>query len=166
MNKLIAAVAVIALMSAISSRADTTNILTKQDITIKGKLKPSKTAITGASLSGNTNAISHLDLEIISTDGTTTNEEQWIGQVVDSNITLFLQQKANADLTPNAPRVHKFVAVFVGNGQVGTSSDAVIFVNGISKGPETNQTISATVQGIWVDGTQAVTGTLKSAKKK
>ena len=175
MRKLFAVVAVAALMGVVSGWAQTTNILEKQDITIKGKLSPSGTAVTGASLSGNANVISHLDLQIISADGTTTNEEQWIGQVVGSTFNLFLQQKAMVDLTPDSTKGDKFVIVFKGDGQVGTSINAVILVSGSSmqkvvKGA-TNNTVSAKFQGVWVDGAdsgagEAVAGSLASVKVK
>ncbi|MGA2222509.1 MAG: hypothetical protein ABSH21_12190 [Verrucomicrobiia bacterium] len=175
MRKLFAVAAVAALMGVVSGWAQTTNILEKQDITINGKLSPSGTAVTDASLSGNANAISRLDLQIISGDGTTTNEEQWIGQVVGSTFNLLLQLKERVDLTPDSTKGDKFVVVFVGKGQVGTASNAVILVSGSSmqkvvKGA-TNNTVIAKFQGVWVDGTdsdagEAVAGSLASVKVK
>ena len=173
MRKVFTVIAVAALVSVASSWADETNVLEKEDITIKGKLSPSGATVTGADLAGNANTISHLELQIIS--GAETNEEQWIGQVVGSTINLFLQQKATVDLTPTSTKGDKFVVVFKGNGQVGTSSNAVILVSGSTKktvkNSVTNTTVSAKFQGIWVDGTDsgagaAVAGSLASVKNK
>jgi hypothetical protein len=174
MKKLLV-IAVVAVVGVATSWAQTTNILDNQEITVKGKLSPSKTAVTGADLSGNTNAISYLDLQIIS--GTTTNEETWIGQVVTSTVSLFLKQKANVDLTPTATKGDKFVSVFEGSGQVGTSSNAVLLLTGASKEVVkkgvTNEVVSGKIAGIWVDENEsdtvageAITGSFASVKVK
>ncbi len=165
------AIAVVAAVGVTTSWADSTNVLSRQDITIKAKLSPSGTAVTGESLSGNTNVVSVLDLDIIS--GTDTNEEQWMGQVVGSNFNLFLQIKANADLTPDSTKGDKFLAVFASNQQVGTSSNAVLLINGSSKvtvkSGVTNETVSGKITGIWVDGSengggQAISGSFATIK--
>ncbi|MGA2138325.1 MAG: hypothetical protein ABSH14_05635 [Verrucomicrobiia bacterium] len=172
MKKLLA-IAVVAAMGVATSWADTTNVLSKQDITIKGKLSPSGTAVTGTDLSGNTNVISVLDLQIIS--GTETNEEQWMGKVVGSDFSLFLHEVATVDLTPNSTKGDKFVAVFAGDGQMGTSSNAVLLITGSSKvtvkSGVTNETVSGKITGVWVDGTdsgggEAITGSFATAKVK
>ena len=174
MKKLLAIAVVAAVGVATSWGApSTTNVLSKQDITIKAKLSPSGTAVTGADLSGNTNVISVLDLQIIS--GGTTNEEQWMGQEIGSAFNLLLQEMANADLTPNSTKGDKFVAVFAGNGQMGSSSNAVLLINGSSKitvkNAVTNETVSGKITGIWVDGTdsgggQAIAGSFATVKVK
>jgi len=172
MKKLLA-IAAVAAVSIATSWADTTNVLSKQDITIKAKLSPSGTAVTGADLSGNTNVVSVLDLQIVS--GTDTNEEQWMGQVVGSNFSLFLQEMASADLTPNSTKGDKFATVFAGNGQKGSSSNAVLLITGSSKvtvkNAVTNETVSGKITGVWVDGTdsgggQAIAGSFATVKVK
>ena len=172
MKKLLA-IAVVAAMGVATSWGATTNVLSRQDIAIKAKLSPSGTAVTGADLSGNTNVISVLDLQIIS--GTTTNEEQWMGQVVGSAFSLFLHQVANADLTPTATKGDKFLTVFAGTGQAGSSSNAVLLIAGSSKitvkNAVTNETVSGKITGVWVDGTesgagQSIAGSFATVKVK
>jgi hypothetical protein len=152
----------------------TTNIVENQELTITGKLSPSGTAVTGADLSGNTNAISFLDLELVT--GTTTNEVQGIGQVVGSNATVFLTQVANVDLTPNATKGDKFVTVFSGDGAVGSSTNAILLVAGstkvVVKSGVTNETVSGKITGVWVNGEassgggQSIAGSVASVKVK
>ncbi len=171
--KRLLAIALVAGVCVGTSWAQTTNIVENQELTLTGKLSPSGTAVTGASLSGNANAISFLDLLIVS--GTTTNEVQGIGQVVGSNATVFLNQVANVDLTPTATKGDKFVTVFVGNGQVGSSSNAILLVAGstkvaVSKGA-TNETVSGKVTGVWINGLesgggQSIAGSIASVKVK
>ena len=174
MKKLLA-IAVVAAVGVATSWAapSTTNVLSKQDIAIKGKLSPSGTAVTGADLSGNTNVISVLDLQIIS--GGTTNEEQWMGQKIGSTFHLLLPQVATADLTPTATKGDKFVAVFAGNGPVGSSTNAALLITGSSKvtikNTVTNETVSGKITGVWVDGTdsgggEAISGSFASVKVK
>lgn len=151
----------------------TTNILVNQELIFTGKISPSGTAVTGASLSGNSNGISYLQLQIIT--GTTTNEVQGIGQLVGSNATVFLNEVANVDLTPNATKSDKWINVFASGDQVGSSSNAVLLVSGsqktsISKGV-TNIVVSGKVTGIWVSetdssGGQSVAGSITSVKTK
>jgi len=173
MKKLLLVAVVAALGVAISGTApaQTTNILNKVDITIKAKLSPSGTAVTAASLTGGTNLISVLDLEIIS--DSSTNEEEWMGLVVGSDFNLLLRARASVDLTPTATKGDKFVAVFASDQQVGTSSNAVLLVNGSSKlvvkSGVTNETVTGKITGIWVDGFdsgtgQAVSGSISTAK--
>jgi hypothetical protein len=166
MRKVLAVIAVAALVSVASSWASVlvvTNVLEKHDISIKGKLSPAGTAVTGADLAGNTNNISVLDLQIIGVD---TNEELWIGQIVGSTTNLFLQQRANVDLTPLATKSDKFVGVF--KGTAGSATNAYLLVTGSSKttvkSSVTNETISGKIQGIWNDDVSAVVGTMKSVK--
>ncbi len=176
MKKLLA-IAVVAAVGAGTSWAlppvTTTNIVLNQELTITGKLSPSGTAVTGASLSGNTNAISYLQLQIIS--DTTTNEVQGIGQVVGSTATVFLNEVANVDLTPNATKSDKWINVFASSDQVGTSSNAVLLVAGsqkfvVTKGA-TNIVVSGKVTGVWVSesdsgGGQSIAGSIASVKVK
>ena len=70
-----------AAVGIMTSWADTTNILSKVDIAIAGKLIPAGTAVTGKDLSEGPIAISSLDLQVIS--GTTTQEVAVIGQVLE-----------------------------------------------------------------------------------
>jgi hypothetical protein len=174
MKKVLAVAVVTAVCVATSWAApSTTNVLSKQDIAIKGKLSPSGTAVTGADLSGNTNVISVLDLQIIS--GGTTNEEQWMGQEIGSAFNLLLQEMANADLTPTATKGDKFVTVFAGNGPAGSSSNAVLLITGSSKitvkSGVTNETVSGKIAGVWSDssdssGGQAIAGSFATVKVK
>ncbi|MGD0060226.1 MAG: hypothetical protein ABSD58_12490 [Verrucomicrobiia bacterium] len=171
--KKVLAIAVVAAVGVATGWAQTTNIVVNQELTITGKLSPSGTAVTGASLSGNDNAISYLQLQIIS--GTTTNVVQGIGQVVGSNATVFLNEVANVDLTPNATKSDKWINVFASGDQVGSSSNAVLLVSGsqktsITKGV-TNIVISGKITGIWVSetdssGGQSVAGSITSVKAK
>ena len=172
MKKLLV-IAVVAAVGVATGWAQTTNILVNQELTITGKLSPSGTAVTGASLSGNDSAIAYLQLQII--NGTTTNEVQGIGQVVGSNATVFLNEVANVDLTPNATKSDKWINVFASGDQVGTSSNAVLLVAGsqkdvITKGA-TNTVISGKITGIWVSesdsgGGQSIAGTVANVKVK
>ena len=162
MKKLLSVVAVAMLVGAVSSWADTTNVLTKFDITIKGKLSPSKTAVTAATLAGNTNAVSVLKLEIIGSD-TVTNTV--IGQVVGSNIVVFLEETAFVDLTPAEITKDKSVSVF--EGTHGTASNAVLLVTSSSKEDKATNTIfKATLEGIWADEVSVVKGSIASVKVK
>ncbi len=172
MKKLLA-IAVVAAVVAGTSRAQRTNILLNQELTITGKLSPSGTAVTGASLSGNDSAIAYLQLQIV--NGTTTNEESWIGQAVGSTTNLFLKEVANVDLTPNATKSDKWINVFASGDQVGTSSNAVLLIAGsqkfvVSKGA-TNNVFSAKVTGVWLSesdsgGGQSIAGSIASVKAK
>ena len=172
MKKVLAVGAVLALLSG-SGWAQTTNIIPGLDITLTGKLIPSAKKVTGASLSGNTNAISFVHLQII--NGTTTNLERWIGQINGPTTNLFLRQRGHVDFTPSAGPVYKFMLGFFGNGQVGTSSNAEVLVTGteITKVVRhtTNLTVNATVLGIWLTGTDSdggeeVAGTVATVKAK
>ena len=165
--KKLAAIAVVAAIVAATSFADTTNILGNLDITIKGKLSPSGIAITGNDLSGNTNAISYLLLDIISE--ATTQEVIGVGQVTvagdATNVVMFLSEKAGVDLTPTAPSSSKFVSAL--SGTAGSASNAVILLSGTLKlDAATNATLKAKISGIWADGAQAVAGSMASVKRK
>ena len=80
MKKSLAIAAAVA-VSIMTSWGDTTNILSRVDIAIAGKLIPAGTAVTGKDLSEGPIAISSLDLQVIS--GTTTQEVAVIGQVLE-----------------------------------------------------------------------------------
>ena len=157
MRKLLAIVTVGALLGVASSRAQTTNFTQGLDIAISGKLIPSGTLVSNESLSGNTNALSFIHLEII--NGTTTNLERWIGQINGSTTNLYLVQRCHVDFTPSAAPTYKFALGFLGFGQQGTSSNATLLATGteivkVAKGT-TNVTVKAKLGGIWVTGTDA-----------
>jgi hypothetical protein len=172
MKKLYTVVAVAALMGATSSWAQTTNITQGLDITISGTLVPGvqgqPNIVNDASLSDNTNPISFVHLEVI--NGTTTNFERWIGQISGGTTNLFLKEIRHENNNTLNPDSHEFALVFGGSGLVGSSSNAVIFVDGadtvkVKKGV-TNETVKAKLQGVWVEnpvdsdevGGQAVVG--------
>ncbi len=172
MKKLLA-IAVVAAVSVASSWAAgvTTNILFQQDITIKGKLTPSGQAVTNECLSGNSDPISYLDLDVIS--GTTTNEVWGLGQVTVSgttNIVVFLQEGQYVDLQPTKHKSYKYISTLMGSA--GTASNAMILVSGTETGEESM--VSAKITGIWDDSTQAggwtngqaIVGTLKPVKNR
>jgi hypothetical protein len=183
MKKLYAVAAVATVMSVTSAWAQTTNFAQTLDIAIKGKLIPSGDALSNASLSGNTNPVSFVDLEII--NGTTTNAERWIGQLSETATNLFLKQIRRVKVV--VPGKDYFDLVFAGTDgvQVGNSSNAVMVVAGTDKttirtvrhGSETeivtNETLKATFDGIWLDepatnsdetGEAVISGTLDSVK--
>ena len=239
MRKVLAVIAVAALVSVASSwAAVVTNVLEKNNITIKGKLSPAKTAVTEASLAvtngvpvswlllqivtgpttngataastnivvtgqtmtltgpvttnsvstntangaitttmistnaASTNTISGLGWVVtITTAGTntitasTTTTNDVIGQIttngVATNAVVCLTETAGVDLTKG-----KYVDVFTGTA--GLASKASLLVSSTWKtkatSTTTNTTISGKIQGLWIDGTNAVAGTIKSAK--
>lgn len=148
-------------VAILNSWADTTNILSKVDIAIAGKLIPAGTVVTGKDLSGNPIPISYLDLQVIS--GTTTQEVTVLGQVTVSgnttNVNVLLKETAHVDLPPLKRTGNKFVNVF--SGSTGSASNAVLLVYGTLRiNKATNATINAAMEGIWLDGSQAVEGTI------
>ncbi len=165
MKKKLAVVAMIVVVGVASGWAAQTTVLNKMDITLKGKLTPGGAAVTGATLAGNTNAISHLILQVVNAG--TTNEVEAIGQVSGTNITVLLTQKASVDLV-NTPKSDKFVAAF--EGTAGSAKNAVLLINGTVKTATTktatNVTLAGTFSGIWTDGSNTVAGTIASVKVK
>jgi hypothetical protein len=174
MKKLLA-IAVVAAVGVASSWAgtiSTTNILFQQDIIIKGKLTPNGTTVTNACLSGNSDPISFLNLDIIS--GTTTNDIWAIGQVSTNgsatNVVVLLMEGPYVNLQPKKLNGFKFKTVLMGS--VGTASNAMIWISGTENDDE--NIVSATLGGIWDDSTQSggwtngqgIVGTLMPAKKK
>ncbi len=171
MKKVIAVIAVAALVGVASSWAATiTTNVERHDVTLKGKLSPSGTAVTGKDLAGTaSNTISILDLQII--EGTTTNEDEVIVQIIGTATNLLLRQVAGVDLTPtatNALQADKFVGAFASTN--GAAINRVLLVAGSSKGKidhttlHTNTVIKAKFQGIWYDGSNIVAGTIQSVK--
>ena len=149
----------------------TTNILFQQDVIIKGKLTPNGATVTNACLSGNSDPISFLDLDIIS--GTTTNEVFGIGQVTTNgttNVVLLLVEGQFVDLQPTKTKSFKFVSTFMGSA--GTASNAMILVSGTETGEES--IVTTKITGIWDDSTKAggwtngqgIVGTVMPVKKK
>ena len=122
---LVMVVALIGVVWTTTSRAQTTNVLSEEDITIKGKLTPDGTAVTGESLSGNTNKVSVLRLEIVA--GAVTNHTVVIGQVSGSNVVSLLEVTGEVDVTPTATTSDKSVAVF--EGSAGSATNAVLVLN-------------------------------------
>ena len=154
-------ISAVAILANLTSWADTTNILSKVNIAIAGRLIPAGTAVTGKDLSGNPIPISRLDLQVIS--GSTTQEVAVLGQVTlsgtSTNVTVLLKESAHVDLPPVARTGNKFVTVF--NGSTGSASNAVLLVYGTLRiNKATNATINATMEGIWVDGSQAIEGSV------
>jgi hypothetical protein len=172
MRKLRVVVAVAAVMGVVNDWAQTTNFSQGLDVAIKGILIPSGDKVSNESLSGNTNPVSFVHLQII--NGTTTNLERWIGQINASTTNLFLGETRHVDVTPKVNK-DDFVIVFSAIGQIGTSSNATILVAGsetttVQRGV-TNGTVSAKIQGVWVDEPavgdgQAIVGTMNSVRAK
>ena len=173
MKKLLA-IAVVAAVGVASTWADgvpTTNILSQQDIIIKGKLSPSGQTVTNESLSGNSNPISFLDLNVITE--TTTNEFWAIGQVSTNgsatNVVVLLVEGQFVDLQPTKQNKYKYFSTFMGSA--GTASNAMILVSGTETGTEI---VSSKITGIWDNSTQAggwtngqgIVGTMMPVKKK
>jgi hypothetical protein len=168
----IAVVAAVGVASSWATAVTTTNILFKQDITIKGKLSPSGQTVTNECLSGNSDPISFLDLDIIS--GTTTNEVWVVGQVTTNasttNVVVLLVEGQYVDLQPTTQKKYKFICTLIGSA--GTASNACIWVSGTETGEES--LVSSKITGIWDDSTQAggwtngqgIVGTLAPVKKK
>jgi hypothetical protein len=185
MKKLYAIIAVAGMTAAVSGWAQiTTNVSQGLDITISGTLIPSGDKLSSSSLSGNTNPISIVDLEIInvSTNVTTTNDERWIGQVIEGATNLFLKEIRRVKIYPSLEK-EDFDLVYAGTGQVGTSSNALLLASGtdtttkkISHGvTNKTETVTATLKGIWLDepatnsdetGEAVLGGLLDSVKKK
>ena len=165
--KKIIVIAVAALIGIGTTWADATNVLFKLDIRIVGKLIPAGRVVTGQDLSGNTNAISHLDLQIV--HGTTTQEVAVIGQLAvvgsTTNVLVLLQEVAHVDLPPLTKTGYKFVHAF--SGSAGLASNAMFLVFGAVKiDKATNETITAALEGIWTDGAQAIEGTVTTVKER
>jgi len=158
---LVMSMALIGLVGAATSRAQTTNVLDEEDITIKGKLAPDGTAVTGESLSGNTNNVSVLRLEIVA--GAVTNHTVVIGQVSGSNVVSLLEVTGEVDLTPTATKGDKSVAVF--EGSAGSATNAVLVLSITDKFKGTNTTAAVKFQGIW-NADDAVSGTMATIKVK
>ena len=157
MRKVFAVIAVAALVGATSSWATVvTNVLENHAITIKGKLSTG-TSVTESNLSGSAvDTVSEIEMTIAGV----TNDV--IGHEINvSNVVIYLQQVAGVDLTTNEAN-HKFVGAFTGTH--GSASNAVILLSGTSKTKTTNTTVSAKFQGVWYDGSNTVTGTVKSKK--
>jgi len=162
MKKAFAMIAGLALVGIVRCQAQTTNVLTEEDITVKGKLAPSGMAVTGESLSGNTNKISVLKLEIV--DAGVTNHTEVIGQVNESNVVSLLEVTGIVDLTPTTTTSDKSLAVF--EGSAGTATNAVLLLSISDRIRGTNTTATVKFQGIWDAGTEAVSGTMATIKVK
>jgi hypothetical protein len=162
MKKAFVIIAALALAGVVRCQAQTTNVLSEEDITLKGKLSPGNTVVTGESLSGNTNNISVLRIQTI--NGGVTNQTTIFGQVIGSNVISLLEPIGFVDLTPNATTGDKSLAIF--GGSAGTATNAVLFISITDKFSGTNKTVNAKFQGIWDDGTSAVSGTAASIKVK
>lgn len=162
MKKAFTIIAALALAGVVHCQAQTTNVLSELDITLKGKLVPDKTAVTGESLSGNTNNISILRIQII--DAGATNHTTVIGQVIGTNVVSLLEQIGIVDLTPTTTTSDKALGVFAGSA--GTATNAVLFLSIAEKTSGSNETATAKFQGIWSDGADAVSGTIASIKVK
>jgi hypothetical protein len=162
MKKAFAIITALALVGIVRCQAQTTNVLRELDITLKGKLAPDGTAVTGESLSGNTNNISVLKIQII--DAGVTNHTTVIGQVIGTNVVSLLEVMSEVDLTPTATTSDKSLTVFAGSA--GTATNAVLFLSIAEKTSGSNETATAKFQGIWDDGTDAVSGTIASVKVK
>jgi hypothetical protein len=174
MKKLLA-IAVVAAVCVASSWANeviTTNILFQQEVIIKGKLSPNGGTVTNECLSGNSDPISFLDLEVIS--GTTTTEVWAVGQVTTNasttNVVVLLVEGQYVDLQPTKQKNYKFICTLMGSA--GTASNAMILVSGTETGDES--IVSSKITGIWKDSTQgggwtngqAIVGTLVPVKKE
>lgn len=169
MRKVIAVIAVAALVGVASIWAAdpiTTNVLERHDITLSGTLSPVGAPVTGKDLAGTaSNTVSILDLQII--EGTTTNEDEQIVQIIGSATNLLLQQVAGVNWTAGKD---KFVGAFTSTE--GAATNRVLLVAGSSKIKvkrsgsilTTNTVIKAKFQGIWNDGVSAVAGTIQSVK--
>jgi len=175
MKKLLA-IAVVAAVGVAASWGATTNIIYQQELTLKGKLSPSKATVTNESLSGNNLPISFLDLNVIS--GTTTQNIYGIGQVTTNgfttNVVVLLTESQYVILQPTEKRNFKYISVYRNPGLVGTSSNACLFVSGSQKVDSDIWVSSATVGGVWMDSTaaggwtngEAIVGTLSPVKQK
>lgn len=155
------AVTLIGFVGVTTSRAQTTNVLDEEDIAIKGKLAPDGTAVTGESLSGNTNNVAVLRLEIVA--GGVTNHAVVIGQVSGSNVVSLLEVTGEVDVTPTATKGDKSVAIF--EGSAGSATNAVLVLNITDRFKGTNTTAAVKFQGIW-NADDAVSGTMASVKVK
>jgi hypothetical protein len=166
MKRAFAIIAALALMGAVRSQAQTTNVVSEEDITLKGKLIPDGTLVTGESLSGNTNNISILVLEII--NGSATNTTVVIGQAAVTegvtNVVPLLAKVGVVDLTPTTTTSDKVFGVY--GGSSGTASNATLFLTTTEKLTGSTVTLTGKFQGIWNDGVDAVSGTLASVKPK
>jgi hypothetical protein len=166
MKKAFAIIAALAVVGIVRCQAQTTNVLDQQDITLKGKLAPDRTAVTGASLSVNTNNISVLKLEIV--ESGVTNRTQVIGQVTVvsgvTNVVPLLEETGMVDLTPTTTTSDKSLVVF--EGSAGTATNAVLFLSVSDKVQGSNTTATVKFQGIWDDGVDAVSGTIATVKVK
>ena len=162
MKNLYAVVAMAAVIGVASGQAQTTNFTHGLNLALSGALIPSGALVNNASLSGNTNPVSFVDLEIING---TTNYERWIGQIGETT-NLFLKEGRHTQFSPALDK-DKFMLVFDGTGQVGTSSNATLLVSGTDQtsirtikigGHHTNETeivtnntFIAKIQGVWVE---------------
>jgi hypothetical protein len=68
------------------------------------------------------------------------------------------------DLTPTATTSDKSLALF--QGSAGTATNAVLLLNITDKISGSNTTATVKFQGIWDEGTNAVSGTMASIKVK
>jgi hypothetical protein len=162
MKRAFAIIAGLALVGIFCCQAQTTNVLTEEDITVKGRLAPSGAVVTGESLSGNTNKISVLKLEIV--DAGVTNHAEVIGQVNGSNVVSLLEVTGFVDLTPTATTSDKSLAAF--EGSAGTATNAVLLLSISDRIKGTNTTATVKFQGIWDDGTEVVSGTMATIRVK
>ena len=164
MKKQLSVMAVAMLVGVLSTWAQTTNMVSKTDITLKAVLTDG-THVTEADLAG-TGDLSAMQLQIV--DGSTTNEVNVLAKsvVIDvsSNLTsatILLEEQSAVDLGGG-----KSIDVFTSTGVDTNINGAAWFVNGMTKEKKGATTFSGKVVGIWKDAETAFKGSSGTIKSK
>jgi hypothetical protein len=148
----IVAVAFIGLAGVANSQAQSTNVTDIFPITLKGKLTPSGATVGNADLSGTTNSLALMGTGV----GIFIGEFTVPSAGVTNVSVAYLQETSQAVTTPGKKSVD------VLTGLPGPASSAVLLGNFSVAGSG----FSSKISGIWVDGTNAVSGTIDSVKTK
>ena len=161
MKKIVAAVALSAVISVTGGWTQTTNPVSNTIITLQGKLSPSGRKVTEADLGD----YSFWPLQVVVeqiVDGATTNLVTTLGYVENRSVLLTCGSQVN--LTSATKPSHKFMDAYFGTS--GSATNAVLLLSGTSTttihAATTNLTVAGTFTGIWCDGASTVQGTFKS----
>lgn len=148
----IVAVALIGMLGIANSQAQSTNVTEIFPITLKGKLTPSGTTVGNADLSGNTNALALMGTGV----GILIGEFTVPSAGVTNVSVAYLQETSHVTTVAGKKSVN------VLTGLPGPANNAVLLADFSISGSG----FSSKISGIWVDGTNAVSGTIDSIKTK
>ena len=148
------AAALIGLAGIASSQAQT-NVSRLYEVTFKGKLSPSGATVANEDLSGNTNSIALMETGV----GILIGEFSLPSANVTNVSAAYLLESSHVTTASSK-------SVNVLTGTPGPTSNAVLLVNLTGSGSGSTLSFKATVSGIWIDGTNAVSASIDSIKPK